>query len=67
MDRKLALDMAVAKLTVILTLQFMAANITFIIVLIAIIFLDRRICNRLSVGEVGKSESDVAEARIIIF
>lgn len=59
--------MVVAKLTVILTLQFMVANITFIIVLIAIIFLDQSICKRLPIGEEENSESDAAEAQIIMF
>lgn len=55
MERKLALAMAVAMLTVIFRLQLMDTNITFIMVLMAMIFLDQRICSRLSHGADGKS------------
>ena len=67
MDRRLALAMAVARLTDILTLQLAEANMTFIIVRIAIIFLFRRIWSKLSLGPGGKVLSLMDEALIIMF
>ncbi len=67
MERRLALATVVAKLTVMLTLQLMEASKTFIIVQIAIIFFDRRICSKLSLGLDVKSTSDLDEALMIIF
>ncbi len=67
MDRKLALAMAVARLTDMLTLQLADANMTFIIVRIVMIFLFRRIWSKLSLGQGGKVESLTEEALIIMF
>lgn len=66
MDRRFALAIAVAMLTVIFMLQLIDANMTFIIVLIAMIFFGRRSCSRLSLGEVKKSASEIEEALIIM-
>lgn len=66
MERRLALVMAVAMLTMMFTLQFMDANIMFIMVLININFLEWSICRGLLLGEEGKSEADMDEARNIL-